>query len=66
VTPTFFGFFVVPFEPNYQKDKLADGLVIEKCNFMLKSGCIGLCLHLTKFPINIFCGETWSTILCEF
>ena len=54
VTPLFFQFLVGPAKTNRRRDGERGGVLVEKCRFLEKSNCKGLCLHQCKNPAETF------------
>jgi len=54
ITPTFFNFLVGPSTVNFKKNGELGGLLVEKCKFLQKSKCKGICLNQCKLPIQEF------------
>ena len=57
VTPLFFQFLVGPARPGRRDDGSRGAVVVEKCRFLERSNCKGMCLHICKAPAQEFFGE---------
>jgi beta-carotene isomerase len=54
VTPLFFQFLVGPAKTSRRSDGRRGGVLVEKCRFLEKSNCKGLCLNQCKVPMEEF------------